>query len=205
MSKSLGNLYTLKELQEKGFAPTSLRYALLAGHYRQPLNFTFNGLKAAQSAGTRLDRFAVALMERAYGSNWTKDVFYELQSSTFDDNWGSFEAAWSALENDLNTPECLGNLFSAFNKFEELPHNLAETDLKAFARITYALGIDPFIAQEQDKIRKGIPADVRQLAEQRWQARELKDWAQADILRDQIHAKGWNALDRKDGYDLEPI
>ena len=49
MSKSLGNLYTLADLVEKGYAPMEVRYALVSGHYRQPLNFTFSSLKSARS------------------------------------------------------------------------------------------------------------------------------------------------------------
>ena len=203
MSKSLGNLYTLDDLQAKGFPPASLRYALITGHYRQSLNFTISGLKAAQSARTRLDRLTTALMEHVYESNWTKDTFYELQHSPFDQNWGNFAPAWSALKNDLNTPECLGNLFSVFNQFKMTPEIFSETDLLAFARLTYALGIDPFIEPDQDNRAKDIPADIRQLAEERWQARQSKDWTLADSLRDAIQAKGWKVIDNKDGYDLE--
>lgn len=205
MSKSLGNLYTVDDLQAIGFAPASLRYALIAGHYRQPLNFTFNGLRAAQSARTRLDRIAAALMQHVYKRSWTKDTFYSLQNATLDDNWGKFETAWLALKNDLNTPECLGNLFSVFNQFKTAPQKFTETDLRAFARLTYALGLDPFTVQNQDSTEKDIPLNIRQLAEERWQARQSKDWAQADALRDEIHANGWKVIDGKDGYNLEHL
>jgi cysteinyl-tRNA synthetase len=60
MSKSLGNLYTLDDLREKGFSPMVVRYTLIAGSYRQQLNFTFDGLHASQSALTRFERFAKA-------------------------------------------------------------------------------------------------------------------------------------------------
>ena len=47
--------------------------------------------------------------------------------------------------------------------------------------------------------------DVVALADERWNARTAKDWAQADVLRDELHALGWKVLDGKDGYELEPV
>ena len=64
MSKSLGNLYTLDDLRDKGFSPMVVRYTLIAGSYRQQLNFTFDGLHASQSALTRFERFAEALLAK---------------------------------------------------------------------------------------------------------------------------------------------
>ena len=64
MSKSLGNLYTLDDLITKGYHPMTLRYTLIASSYRQPLNFTFAGLHASESALVKIDRFAASLMEK---------------------------------------------------------------------------------------------------------------------------------------------
>ena len=58
MSKSLGNLYTLEDLAEKGYKPQEVRYLLLSGNYRQPLNFTFDSLGAARKALSKLTDFA---------------------------------------------------------------------------------------------------------------------------------------------------
>ena len=57
MSKSLGNMYTLDQLQEMGYTPAALRYVLAGAYYRRPLNFTLTGMKDATSALNKLGRF----------------------------------------------------------------------------------------------------------------------------------------------------
>lgn len=65
MSKSLGNLYTLKDIEQKGFSPNVLRYVLISGHYRQPLNFTLESLHAAQSAIKKIEKAIQHLLQMA--------------------------------------------------------------------------------------------------------------------------------------------
>lgn len=64
MSKSLGNLYTLDDLISKGYSAQQIRYALIAGHYRQQLNFTFKGLDDAKSALSKLAKALVSALEK---------------------------------------------------------------------------------------------------------------------------------------------
>ena len=56
MSKSVGNIHTVNEILQMGFSPMALRYTLLSGHYRQPLNFTRNGLESARSAINTIEK-----------------------------------------------------------------------------------------------------------------------------------------------------
>ena len=98
MSKSLGNLYTLSDLAEKGYQPQEIRYLLLSGNYRQSLNFTFDSLGAARKAISKLTDFASKI-----------DFEYDSGSSLKDD-FGPF-IQFRRLLSDLNTPEALGKLF----------------------------------------------------------------------------------------------
>jgi len=175
MSKSLGNLYTLDQLKEMGHSPAALRYALLAGHPRKQLNFTLEALPAAEKALAQLRAFRAAL----------------IPGGTTD----PFAPALSALQDDLNTPQALGIVFTAIHA------GPAGVALAAFDRLIFALGLD---LTEPAKPAAATPPEVAALAEQRWAAKAAKNWAEADRLRGAIAVLGWSMLDRKDGYALEP-
>ncbi len=179
MSKSLGNLYTLDDLKAKGFSPMALRYALLAGHPRKQLNFTLDGLHAAESALKTLREFRAALPESTTGAHDT------------------FGHALTLLQDDLNTPAALGAIFTVVNR------KGGEADRASFDRVMFALGFDLTAAAEAPKA--AAPAEITALAEKRWQAKKNKDFAGADAMRKELSAAGWSMLDGKDGYKLEPV
>jgi cysteinyl-tRNA synthetase len=177
MSKSLGNLYTLDDLRAKGFSPMALRYALLAGHPRKQLNFTLDSLHAAEKALASLRAHRASLAPAAAVHD-------------------AFAPVVAALQDDLNTPAALGTLFTIINRKEGQP------DLASFDRAMFALGLN--LSAPEPVAKAEAPASVIALAEQRWAAKQAKDFAAADALRKDIAAAGWTMLDRKDGYSLEP-
>jgi cysteinyl-tRNA synthetase len=176
MSKSLGNLYTLDQIREKGFSPMALRYALLAGHPRKQLNFTLESVHAAEKALATLRAFHAAL------------------SPTGGDT-AALEPIFASLRDDLNTPAALGALFTVVNR------GPAGVSLAAFDRVLFALGLklDAPAAPAAE-----VPTEVKALAERRWAAKQAKNWAEADRLRGAIAALGWAMLDSKTDYKLEP-
>jgi cysteinyl-tRNA synthetase len=202
MSKSLGNLYTVDDVQAKGHGPMVLRYALTSAHYRQQLNFTPDSLHAAESALRRLRGKADALIEAA---GIDRDAFYDPEAirAHAPENGGGFRAAWDSLRDDLNTSAALGETFRLLGSRETLPAGAAETKehVFGFARILYALGLD--LHRQEEKT--AAPDDVRHLADERWAAKQARDFARADTLRDRLKEAGWNVRDRKDGYDLEAL
>jgi cysteinyl-tRNA synthetase len=189
MSKSLGNLYTLEDLEKRGFTPMEVRYVLIGGHYRKQLNFTLESLSAAREALAKLAKGARALAERM-GAETT------LTRAGF----GPFQPAWDSLNNDLNTPAALGGLFTGLRESSALTGNAAAAALAGFNRILKALGItlpEPDAAPCED-----IPEAIRALAETRWQARLARNWAESDTLRGQLADLGWTVKDGKDSYTL---
>jgi len=194
MSKSLGNLYTLDQIMEKGFSPMALRYALLMGHPRKQLSFTLDSLHAAESALKTLWKFdeSVALL------NSDKVAEYQQFSTTYR-GWGRFQPAWEALCDDLNTPQALGEVFGIINSIK--PDQISFADRLGFERIyTLGLGFERLLSLPV----RVIPDDVKALAEQRWAAKQAKNWAEADRLRGAITALGWSMLDSKTDYKLKP-
>ncbi len=195
MSKSLGNMYTLDQLQEMGFTPAALRYVLASAYYRRPLNFTLTGMKDATSALNKLTRFDKAL---AKASGAKEPQYRELVKKR--PNPGSFAAAWASLNDDLNCPEALGHVFSAMKSIKPSEMNADEATATwlGFRLIMEALGLqlpDPDADIE-------VPADIAAIAEERWAARLAKDWGKADELRATLTSLGWEMKDGKDGYKI---
>ena len=202
MSKSLNNFYTLADIEKMGFAPVVLRYALIAGHYRSPLNFTKHGLEAAHSAVHKLDKHLRALATRAAGdAAKAPELIVRLKKSAPEAlRWGRFAPAWAMLEDDLNVPGALGEIFKVEPKTATIEQALE--DLEGFIKITgAALGLD--LPLPEDKTV--APAEITALAQARWEAKQAKNFAQADTLRQQIEKLGWKVLDRKDGFGLEKL
>lgn len=198
MSKSLGNLYTLDDLNEK-YSPMAVRYLLTSGQYRQPLNFTLDGLGAAQSALKKLEKLVRFLLRVA---ELTEAEWASFVNNVRPDSWGSFSKAWNALCEDLNTPEALGMLFSSAKQLEKSTPSKqgAQRELEALGTLIYALGLTLF-----DKKEVSIPEPIQILAEKRWEAKKSRDFALADQLREELTLAGWRSLDTKDGYSIEPL
>jgi cysteinyl-tRNA synthetase len=187
MSKSLGNLYTLEDLAKHGWTAMEVRYVLLSGHYRKPLNFTFDSLHAAREAMNKMAKVAQQLAAKAP----TDAVLTSIE-------FGPFQAAWDSLNDDLNTAGALGAIFTGLRDAVKTEGLAAAQALAALHRILRALGL---VLPETEK-EIDIPAEILALAEQRLAVRQAKDWTQSDVLRDQLAAQGWTIKDSKDGYEL---
>jgi cysteinyl-tRNA synthetase len=180
MSKSLGNVHTLGDMEGAGFVPDSLRHCLISGHYRQPLNFTMNGLHAASNAVKKLARYGEILGE-----------FSEVDAQSCPATWLFLADAYGALLDDLNTPLCLGNLFKALANVDigKLSVERKEALAREFFTLKYALGL----RLERENV--AIPDDVQTLANVRWEAKMRGDYAFADELRAKMEAAGWLVRD----------
>jgi len=198
MSKSLGNLYTLEDLEEKGYKPEEIRYLLLSGNYRQPLNFTFDSLGAARKALSKLTDFSRKFqIDQSPGKSLGAD-------------FGDFHSVQEALLKDLNTPEALGRLFKIIRElseaFERDEFNGKEDEMNRI-RNGFRTTMDAFGLQlkVKDEEPVEIPLEIRNLAERRWEAKIAKDWGLADQLRGQLSDRGWLVKDGKDSFELAKV
>jgi cysteinyl-tRNA synthetase len=199
MAKSLGNFYSLDDLKRRGFTPAEVRYALISGHYRGPLNFTLHSLDAARAALQKIAKMEKPLREKAgLAAAPSHDALVRNGSA------GSFGAAWMALLNDLNVPEALGCIFSVINrtKVAELSAEEARSIWLGLHFMLDAIGI--VLPELKEEEAATAPDEITQLAQQRWSAKQAKEFSKADELRKQIEAAGWIIKDSKDGFTVVP-
>lgn len=178
MSKSLGNLYTLSDLKEKGFSEREVRLTLLTGHYRKQLNFTFESLHSARKTLSKVDECHQLLIE-------------DFDSANTEEKDETLEEARKQLLNDLDTPNCLRLLLAG------LKNKPSAGKLKSLTKLLFALGLEP--AAKED-----IPQAVIKLAKERQLARQKKDWGKSDELRDEILRQGYEVKDTADGFKINP-
>lgn len=194
MSKSLNNLYTIDQLEEMGHTAEEVRYVLLSGSYGQQLNFTLDSLKAAGKALERLRDFKEKLGAIPDGV------------ATSLDDFGPFRPVIDALLNDLNTSDALGKLFSLIKQYQkeipDLDNDTLNEARRGFAYCIFALGLKLDIPKTT---KSNVPENVAQMAADRWEAKQNKDWAKSDELRDAIAAEGWQVKDTKEGYTVAPL
>ena len=181
MSKSLGNVYLLKDIIERGYNPLTYRLFSYSSHYRNKLNFTWEGMDAAEKSLERLKNgYKLHL-------NGTDDVEDEVVNEYE-------ERFHKAINDDLNMPLSMGVVWEVVRSSKKSP-KLAKLLLK-FDEVM-GLKID-----EEDKKLEEIPEEILNLIEERKTARNNKDWEESDRLRDLINSKGYNIKDTKDGTEV---
>jgi cysteinyl-tRNA synthetase len=207
MSKSLGNLYTVANITEKGYTPLTLRYALFCGHYRSPLNFTFDTLKAAQSALARLQKWVHQLKDK---SDKTITVDRETLHTFLNLNNQWFHSFWEKILEDFNIPAALGALFKTINNIdiELLDQQTSKQLYQQVYCVLFCLGLE--LLEHQTDVSKAhtsvssIPEAIKALAEERIKAKVDKNFSKADLLRAEITSLGWQIVDLQDGtYQLQ--
>ena len=188
MSKSLGNVYSLDDVRERGFEPRAFRYALLTGHYRQPLNFTWKLMADSAKALEKLDDLVLRLRERA-GEEGAADA--EASAAVAEDR-RAFE---EAMDDDLLTPKALASLFGLRDRAlrGELCPAAAQAGMDFLEQVVQpAFGVLQLEEQSLDD-------EVEALIQARQTARANKDWGEADRIRDALSAMGIVLEDSADG------
>ncbi|SDU17356.1 cysteinyl-tRNA synthetase [Verrucomicrobium sp. GAS474] len=186
MSKSLGNLFTVRDVEAKGFTGRQLRYVLVKTHYRQSLNFTWAELEAASTALTRVDNWIV---------RW-KAESPERFMVTHPDGKAFLDAFSAALADDLNISGALGHLFDFIRETNNLMDQKKPLpDLPAiWEKIDAVLGLGI--------LKTEIPPEIAALGEERLAARAAKDWKKSDAVRDELARLGWSVRDSAKGQEL---
>lgn len=192
MSKSKGGFLTLQKLIDDGYEALDYRYFLLGGHYRSQLIFSEESLDGARSARkSLLGRVASFYRELGDGALPSLNDLGKASISRI-------EAFDAALGEDLNTPRALAELWQLV-KDETIP---AAERLTAVLDMDGVLGLNLAEAGD-DSAGAGKDDELSSLLIRRKEAREAKNWAAADEIRDELAEKGWKVVDTPEGPRLE--
>lgn len=183
MSKSLGNVYLIKDLEEKGYDPIVYKLFSYSCHYRNKLNFTWDGIEAASKS---LERLKNGYQLHLAGKDEVEDnLVKELE-----------EKFHQAINDDLNMPLAMSVVWDTVRQERKSP-KLAELLLK----FDSVLGLK--IEEETNQFLKEIPEEITKLVEEREIARKNKDWTKSDELRELINQKGYDIKDTKQGTEIK--
>lgn len=193
MSKSLGNFYTLRDLLELGYAPETVRFLLESVPYRNKLNFTMDGVKAAATAIERLRNFELRLKTEKFAPGGEAASEERTAAAV-----GRFR---EAMDDDLNTAGALGVVFeflrdtnSAMDGGKFLAGNVASAQglLNLFDSV--------FDVMRPTTVAGGISDEaVEALIAERVAAKKARDFSRADAVRAELDAQGIVLEDTKDG------
>ncbi len=194
MSKSKGNFFTFRDLREQGYSPLAIRYLLLSVPYRKQLNFTFEGLKAAESTTERLRNFS-ALVREASPVQSNGDAETSARACVAQ----ALEKFETAMDDDLNTAAALAAIHDMVREVNTIlaADGLSDEDkaavLDAVEKFDSVLGI---FGKESGEL---LDDAVEALIAERQEARRHRNFARSDEIRDELAAKGIILEDTKDG------
>jgi cysteinyl-tRNA synthetase len=180
LSKSAGNSFTLSDVRTENIHPLALRYLFMQAHYRTPLSFSFDALRASEEALFRLWKAASEIQKESKGKTAPSDAAERIKAF---------------LRDDLGTPQALAALFDALQD-EELSARQKWGVLEVAEEV---LGVSLTNPPQISFALIEVHRDVQQLARERELARKEKDYTRADELRKRIEALGYQIEDKEDG------
>lgn len=180
MSKSLGNVYTLEDVEKRGFDPMDLKYFYLTANYRTKQNFTWDNLKSAQITRKSLVSRVNRLKDLSLGKKGRIDKEYKKRFS-------------KALEDNLNSPLALSVVWEMM-KDEEMKYEDKLATVLDFDKVM-ALKLSDSEVEIDEKTKK----EVEKLVKERDKARGKKEWKRADTIRDQLANMGVEIEDTPEG------
>ncbi|MEK7541863.1 MAG: cysteine--tRNA ligase [Patescibacteria group bacterium] len=184
MSKSLGNVFTLRDIEARGADPLAFRYLVLTAHYRSQMNFKWESLAAAHGALQRLYDFVRTLQ----GAKKSLSSHYRGLTSIVK----KFDAA---VSDDFNTPKALAAVWDLVAAYHKKPEAYDPA-----AALAMLCDFDRVLGLGLKSIKKeSIPAKVKALVAERESARKKKDWKKADDLRKKVKALGYLVKDTPEG------
>jgi len=204
MSKSLGNFLTIREVLEK-FEPEVLRLFVFSTHYRNPLDYSETAMQDAEAG---LNRLYNCLAEIAQLPKPGKEGKGSVVGKKDRQKIASLQERFqTAMDNDFNSALALGHVFDAVKILNKLTHHLpaepatddlaflqdSATTVKELAGIMGLINEDPvtYIKDKQEKLLQELKIDqvaIAEMIQERTEAREHKDWAKSDAIRDKLLA-----------------
>ncbi|MCX6779193.1 MAG: hypothetical protein NTU97_03105 [Candidatus Magasanikbacteria bacterium] len=186
MAKAGDNFITLDTLKEKNINPLAYRFFLLQTHYRKVINFSWEALQAAQ---TGLDNFyKEAQRLQIMGANTTPELETRIKNSFLEE-----------INNDLFVS---GALAATWDRIKM--RKISFKTLLQFDKI-FGLQIAANVERLEKEANFSVPTDVQKILDLRQQARDSKNWAESDNLREEIKKLGFDVEDTSQGQKLNKL
>ena len=185
MSKSLGNVYLVKDFIKRGYNPIVYKLFSYSCHYRNKLNFTWEGIEATSKSLERLKKGYIVHLKG-------KDEVDEDVINAYEERFHK------AINDDLNMPAAMGVVWEVVRQDKK-----SDKFAKLLLKFDTVLGLK--IDEECNKPKEELPEEILELIEERKKARENKEWNKSDELRDIIKEKGYEIKDTKDGMEVKKI
>ena len=189
MSKSLGNVYTISQLAERGIEALAYKLFCYSAHYRTKLNFTFDGALSSQKA---LNRLREGYLKHLKGEDEVKNEIIQEYETKF----------LETINDDLNIPAAMGIIWDIVRSGQK-----SKKYAELLEKFDQVLGLD--IKNSQRYLEKQsnieIPEEIKELIEKRKIARQEKNWKLSDEIRDILVKKGYQVEDSKEGMIVKKI
>ncbi|TGJ99369.1 cysteine--tRNA ligase [Leptospira semungkisensis] len=192
MAKSKGNFFTLRDLTKEGADLRHIRFLLIAAHYRSKLNFTKDRLEEAEQSVSRIQNCVNRLLEAD-----SKSGSASINSNIQIPEWDEF---LDSLADDLNISKFLASVFETVKETNQaldqgsISEEGISKRLELFRKIDSILGILSFELKEEV-----LDSEIDEMVRQRQEARQNKNFAEADRLRDKLNELGIILEDTKEG------
>jgi len=199
MSKSLGNFFTLKEIMKKGYSGEEIRFFILTGHYRKPLEFDEDALISARQQLKKIKEARDILEQLVLAEG--DIVQSEGISALVKSSEKAIESFRNAILNDFNTPEALAALhpfIKEINSFARSELSIRGTTVvDVLARLKRMLSVLGIAESEGDVDNAEVGGLLDLIITIRGEARKKKDWATSDTIRDRLEVLGFSLEDDK--------
>ena len=185
MSKSLGNVYLLQDIIDKGYDALTYKLFCYSSHYRNKLNFTWDAIESANKS----------LIKLKEGYNQHLNGNEDINNEILEEFENKFH---QAINDDLNMPVAMSVVWETI-KYPNKSKKIAELILKFYT----VLGLK--INQKINNKEEELPQEITEQIEKRKKAREEKNWKLSDEIRDELKKLGYNVKDEKDGMVVQKI
>ncbi|MBQ2063561.1 MAG: cysteine--tRNA ligase [Firmicutes bacterium] len=197
MSKSKGNFFTVRDIL-KEYSGEVIRFFLLSGQYRSPINFSDELMEQAKNGLARMQN---AKENLKFLSENGADEMSEAEKTSLDGLDQYRQKFITAMDDDLNTADGISAVFELINEVNVVVKDGASKEYaeKALALLTELTGVLGLLQQEEDD---AIDDEIQKLVDERQEARKNKNFARADEIRDMLKEKGIILKDTPQGVQI---
>lgn len=186
MSKSLGNVYTIAQLEERGYSALAYRYLTFTSHYRNKLNFTWDSIESANNS--------LIKAKTLYSEHLKSDL--KADKEKIEDYKLRFE---NAINADLNMPMAISVMWEVLKS----PKSRDNIELLDLMDSVLSLDLKEIINVKSEA--EELPIELVEILEKRKNARQNKDFKLSDELRDKILEMGYKVIDTSEGQKIEKV